>query len=151
MSEPIKRAESLKPLSREHHFGLLLGWKIRSGIRKNVEPERIMRYTVWFWENCLSRHFEVEETVLFPILGNDHPLIRQAKTEHKRLKRLFEGQMEIDKTLSCIEEELEKHIRFEERVLFNEIQKVASPSVLESVAAVHSNDFEDKWPDEFWV
>jgi len=43
MSNPIKRNEALKPLSRDHHHGLLLCWKIRQGIKLNIEPERIKK------------------------------------------------------------------------------------------------------------
>ncbi len=43
MSKPIKRSVALKPLSREHHHGLLLSWKIREGFNRNVEIERIKR------------------------------------------------------------------------------------------------------------
>ena len=41
---PIKRSEFLKPISREHHHGLLLCWKIRAGLKKGIEPERIKLY-----------------------------------------------------------------------------------------------------------
>lgn len=148
--KPIKRVEELKPLSREHHFGLLLCWKIRTGIKKNVEIKRIKKYTDWFWKNHLAKHFEIEEAEVFPILGNDNPLIKKAKTEHRRLRRLFENQNDPVKSISLIEEELEKHIRFEERVLFNEIQKIASPQDLEKISATHSSDFKHRWSDEFW-
>ena len=33
---PIKRSEYLKPLSRDHHQGLLLCWKIRTGLKKGI-------------------------------------------------------------------------------------------------------------------
>ena len=32
--KPQKRHKALQPLSREHHHGLLLSWKIRSGFNK---------------------------------------------------------------------------------------------------------------------
>jgi len=37
MTTPIKRHNSLQPLSRDHHDGLLLKWKINKGISKGVE------------------------------------------------------------------------------------------------------------------
>lgn len=43
MSQPIKRHPSLQPLSREHHYGLLLSWKIREGFKREVPPERIKK------------------------------------------------------------------------------------------------------------
>ncbi|MCE9537890.1 MAG: hypothetical protein K8R85_01550 [Bacteroidetes bacterium] len=64
--------------------------------------------------------------VVFPILGKNHPLVKKAISEYKRLIRLFEAKKDIAKSLSLIEEELEKHIRFEERILFHEKEQVAS-------------------------
>lgn len=146
----MKRIEALKPLSRDHHFGLLLCWKIRQGIKNKVDEERIKRYSDWCWENYLKHHFEIEETHLFPLLGLDHPLIKQAIAEHKRIKRLFEQKEQILNSLSLLEEELEKHIRMEERVLFSEIQQTVS---LEKINKVHELDVPlpvENWNDEFW-
>src|SRR5690606_6698271 len=130
MPNPIKRNEALKPLSRDHHHGLLLCWKIRQGVKLNVEPERIKKYLDWFWMSYLKPHFEIEEQYVFPVLGNENELVKKALAEHRRLKRLFENVDDLQKSISLIEEELEKHIRFEERVLFNEIQSVAKSEQL---------------------
>lgn len=48
MSKSIKRTKALQPLSRDHHHGLLLCWKIRQGIKLNVEPERIKNIWIGF-------------------------------------------------------------------------------------------------------
>lgn len=151
MPEPIKREDALKALSRDHHHGLLLCWKIRQGIKRNIATERIKRYVDWFWNNHLIQHFEIEEKLLFPILGNQNELVKQTLTEHRRLKRLFENGNDIHKSISLIEEELEKHIRFEERVLFNEIQKVATKEQLEQIQLFYSDSkFVDNLTDPFW-
>lgn len=150
--KPLKRHKALQPLSREHHQGLLLSWKIRTGFKKNIEPERIKTYANWFFENHLVPHFEIEETLIFPILKPDHELIKRGLEEHRRLKRLFTQTENDTKTLIKIEEELEQHIRFEERILFPEIQKVATDAQLLHVEKVHQpNSFEDNLVDAFWV
>ncbi|MEZ4911513.1 MAG: hemerythrin domain-containing protein [Saprospiraceae bacterium] len=151
MTTPIKRNESLKPLSRDHHHGLLLCWKIRQGIKLKVEPERIKKYLYWFWVSYLKHHFEIEEQYVFPVLGNDNKLVKQALAEHRKLKRLFENHMESKKSISIIEEVLAKHIRFEERVLFNEIEKVASSEKLLQIEKDCSdNIFYENLSDAFW-
>ncbi|NDP27754.1 MAG: hemerythrin domain-containing protein [Flavobacterium sp.] len=148
---PIKRSEFLKPLSIEHHHGLLFCWKIRAGIKKDVEISRIKKYADWFYQNYLIPHFEVEEKYVFTILGNENELIKQAVSEHRRLERLFESSTEIQKNLTLIEEELEKHIRFEERILFGEIQKNATADQLQSIQINHSEEkFVDNLTDPFW-
>lgn len=151
MPNPIKRNEALKPLSRDHHHGLLLCWKIRQSIKRNVEPERIKKYLDWFWISYLKSHFEIEEQYVFPILGNKNELVKQAIAEHRRLKRLFETKIDLQKSISLIEEELEKHIRFEERVLFNEIQKEASSEQLLQIEMDCSDkSFYENLSDVFW-
>jgi|SRR5690606_60491 len=149
--KPLKRHKALQPLSREHHHGLLLSWKIRAGFSKNVAPERIRTYANWFFENHLIPHFEIEERIIFPILEKNHEFIKRAMSEHRRLKRLFSETEDDTKILSKIEEELEQHIRFEERVLFPEIQKVATDTQLLHIEKIHQPElFIDKLDDEFW-
>lgn len=150
MPEPIKRIDALKSLSRDHHYGLLLCWKIREGIRKNIQPERIKKYADWFWKNHLKQHFEIEEKLIFPILGKQNKLIKRALAEHKDLQRLFENDDSLLKSIRLIEKELEKHIRFEERVLFIEIQKVVTDEQLKAIGSASNSNFRDNAEDEFW-
>ncbi len=149
---PIKRNEYLKPISREHHHGLLLCWKIRTGLKKEIDPIRIKKYADWFYLNHLIPHFEIEEKFIFTILEKDNLLIKKAISEHRRLKRLFESETKIIRNLSLIEEDLESHIRFEERVLFNKIQEIATEEQLEKIKIFHTEDtFEDNLTDPFWL
>lgn len=151
MNKPIKRNKLLQPLSREHHHSLLLSWKIRTGFKKNIEPERIKKYVDWFFLHHVRPHFEMEEKYIFPILGMDQELVKQAMAEHRRLIRLFSDNDEIEKSLSLLEEELESHIRFEERVLFNEIQQIATNEQLEVFDQHHKEQsFQENTEDEFW-
>ena len=150
--KPQKRHKALQNLSREHHHGLLLSWKIRAGFSKNIEPKRIKVYADWFFETHLIPHFEMEEAHIFTILNEDSDLIKKALADHRRLKRLFTESDDEAKALSKIEEELDKHIRFEERVLFPEIKKVATEAQLALIEAIHQDDdFIDKLDDEFWL
>jgi iron-sulfur cluster repair protein YtfE (RIC family) len=150
--KPLKRSESLKPLSREHHHGLLFCWKAKTGIKKNVDVARIKKYADWFFQNYLVPHFEVEEKYVFPILGNENELIKRAVSEHRNLKRLLESTTtEFQKNISLISDELVDHIRFEERVLFGEIQKIATTEQLLSIEFNHSDEkFVDNLTDPFW-
>src|SRR5690606_31894126 len=99
----------------------------------------------------LKPHFEIEEQYVFPILGIENELVKQALAEHRRLKRLFENENDLSKTNSLIEEELEKHIRFEERVLFNAIQSVASSEQLIQIEIDCADKcFYENLSDPFW-
>lgn len=151
MNKPIKRHEKLKPLSRDHHHGLLLCWKIKEGIKKGVAPERIKEYTDHFWKTHLADHFKIEEQYIFPILGKEDELVLQALEEHRYLKSLFMIENDVQETLQKIVESLETHIRFEERVLFNKIQKVATEAQLTEAHNHHTgSDDIDNWKDTFW-
>ena len=150
-TKPLKRAKELRPLSHEHHHGLTLCWKIRTGFAKNVSPERIKRYTDWFYMKYLLPHFELEEEYVFTVLRRDHELVRKAHADHRRLRRLFNQAINIEVNLGLIEEELEAHIRFEERVLFPEIQEWASSEQLQRIEEVHRHvEFTENEKDVFW-
>lgn len=149
---PLKRHPALRHLSHDHHHGLLLCWKIRQGFKLGIELKRIRVYCEWFWENYLQAHFEEEEKVIFPVLAMEDPMIKQAVSEHKRLRKLFSNWGNPEKTLGQIEEELEKHIRFEERVLFPEVQKTATAEQLEAIAAHGDREkFKENEADLFWI
>lgn len=149
--KPVKRNHMIQPLSREHHHALLLSWKIRTGFYKNVQPERIKTYVDWFYKKYMLPHFEHEEKYMFAILDQGHELIKKALSEHRRLQRLFEDETDLERSLSLLEEELERHIRFEERVLFPEILKNATTQQLEDVIKYHVEiPFVENTGHEFW-
>ncbi len=141
---------ALKPLSNEHYEGMLFCRRIREGFQRNIPPERIKKYADWFWKNYLVTHFEIEEKYLFPVLAAGNSKVKKAVAEHRRLKRLFENDSELYKSLNLIEEELEKHIRFEERELFKDIEQEMPAAQLEQIEEYHHDLFIDDWNDEFW-
>ena len=149
---PIKRHPSLIPVSREHHFGLLLCWKIREGLRLGIDAKRIKRYTDWFFEKYQKAHFDIEEKYIFTILPENHPLIVQAIQEHRYIEMLFgHGQNDsLNDALTALEQAMEAHIRFEERNLFNLIQETATEEQLRLIEAHHNQPFGDDWEDAFW-
>ncbi|OBQ55074.1 hemerythrin domain-containing protein [Tamlana sp. s12] len=150
--KPLKRHQALQPLSRDHHQGLLLCWKIRTGFGKGVEPNRIKSYADWFFENHLIPHFKMEEQHIFSLLEDDNALKRKALDDHKALILLFSKTDEVAKTLSDIEKQLDDHIRFEERVLFPEIQKIATEEQFKTIEAMHhEKPFVDNVADSFWT
>lgn len=147
---PIKRNESLQPISREHHHGLLLCWKIRTGLKKGIAENRILDYANWFYKSHLIPHFEIEEKYIYPILGHENEWIKKALAEHQDLKRLFESTKDIKNNLEQIDTILNSHIRFEERILFNKIQEIATDEQLEQVNLHHKEEkFEDNLSDPF--
>jgi hemerythrin superfamily protein len=150
LPKSIKRHKSLHALSREHHHGLLLSWKIKAGLKKEIDPKRIKKYCDWFWESDLKAHFDFEEKYVFPILGKENPLIERALKEHVQLQSYFTKKDKIAENLVLIEKGLIDHIRFEERILFMEVEKLASPQQLARIEEEHSKSPSYCWNDEFW-
>jgi len=149
--KPIKRHESLQPLSHEHHDALLLCWKIRTGLKNKTDVSRIKEYTNSFFQNILKPHFKIEENHLFPIVDYKNELIQRALADHRRLTIIFESVDNIRENLELIEKELESHVRFEERLLFNLIQAKATKEQLEIIKTeVGDKAPEEIWKDQFW-
>ena len=149
--KPIKRHKALQPLSRQHHFGLLFSWKLRKGFAKNIEISRLANYSKWFYENEIKPHFEAEERHLFTILDANNELIIRALKEHREIEKLFNDTANPTQSLSILEDLLQEHIRFEERVLFNEIQLTATQAQLDKVEEIHQElpKYSD-YADPFW-
>jgi len=156
-SSPIKRHQALISFSKDHHFGLLLVWKIRRGLSMNIEPERMSKYAVFFFQNDLAHHFKLEEQTLFSKLPPDDLLGLQAYQEHENIGSLVD-RLQKDRSNPGIvgefAEALESHIRFEERVLFNHLQTTLSDEQLIKGLEEHGKhecNVDDKWSDHFWT
>lgn len=150
--KPIKRAKELIMLSREHHHALLLCWKIKSGLTKNISNERIYKYIDWFYQNHLLPHFNLEEKYVFPLLHDSNEQKQKALKQHQQLRKLFESNERNETTLQAIQELLNEHIRFEERLLFNEVQKSENIELLKTIAELHYEEkFCDNDTDPFWL
>jgi hypothetical protein len=89
MTPPIKRHISLQPLSRDHHDGLLLKWKINQGISKGVDISRIQKYVDWFFKEHLIPHFRIEEDHLFA-LDKESASVKQATFGTPRTDQTFQ-------------------------------------------------------------
>jgi hypothetical protein len=154
---PIKRDPAIADLSRAHHFGLQLVWKIRYGIKNNISVTRICSYVLFSIVHELEPHFRDEERYLFPLLKTDDPLRTRAESEHKEIRNLKECIIK-DSQYSALFEQfanvLELHIRFEERELFNDIQDTTTKDLLARVGVelVRKNALSDvEWLDQFWI
>lgn len=154
---PIKRSNALIQFSREHHFGLLLVWKIRQGLKTEVDSERISNYLLFFFENELNAHFKEEEKDLFIKLPEEDALRIQAFQEHEKIYQLV-ADIRSDKTNTNILSEfaitLENHIRFEERSLFNHLQQILTVDEMKKLEEEHSKReglIDDNWKDQFWI
>lgn len=153
--KPIKRSESLKPLSREHHDGLLFGWKLRQGIKKGVAPGRMADFCLWAWDHHFADHFRKEEEELLQILPAHHPMMEKMLEEHEAIEfkiGLIQKRPE-NEGFERLARILDLHIRYEERVLFPFIETIASASQLDLLGEhLHAEEsVKATYHDEFWL
>jgi hemerythrin-like domain-containing protein len=155
--KPIKRSKHIVALSKDHHAGLLFSWKIKEGLKRNIELYRIKKYINYFWDHHLKAHFAEEEALLFNQI--DDELCEQGKQEHlilvTRLNRLNYYENEDPEEYTLFAELLIKHIRFEERILFPHLETILPLSVLINAGEIldqqHPTPIKDNYADEFWI
>lgn len=156
-TKPIKRSADIMKLSREHHFSLLFCWKIREGVKKKTAPWRIMQYVQYFWDEHLRPHFAEEEAILFAPLQDE--MVLKAIAEHEVIKQRVEA-LKVLPDINAADEfmkfadELDKHVRYEERELFPYLEKNLTEAQLEAIGrrlnALPADPLQDDYEDEFW-
>ena len=154
--DPIKRGKELVSLSRDHHDGLLLCWKINTGINNGVSTDRISAYILYFFDNNLNKHFEYEECFVFTLLPSEHPNRIEAELHHKLIREMignFKNNNQLfPLSMKYFAEILEMHIRYEERVLFNIIEKEANKQALQiTEEKIGHTKCKVEWADQFWL
>jgi hypothetical protein len=151
LSLSSKVSQSIHEACTKHHRTLFFCWNIRAGIDKGIDVSRIVDYVNWYGEYILFPKLKIEEQLIFTILNEDHYLVKRAIKEHRRIRRLFKIDKNAMKSLIYIEEELDLHIRFEERNILPEVEKLATQKQLKLI-----NDAFEKlpsnadWEDQFW-
>ena len=99
-------------LSHDHHHALVEAGRLRRG-----EVDGFAQ----FFAVDLARHFRQEEEVVFPLLaevGARPPELTQALLEHQRIRA------QARRPDGLLGELIEAHVRLEERVLFETIERV---------------------------
>lgn len=151
----LKRHPSLQDYSREHHDELLLVWKIREGIRKNISCERIRDYCVNHFSELTSLHMQKEENyILAKLPEQDKDKIRIIHDHEviKNLIRLLSDDTSVNyDLLSQFADKLEEHIRFEERTFFPKLQENFSEDSIKSMQPFGEKSKDRTiWKDPFW-
>ena len=140
-----RRHESLIPLSREHHYGLLVCLRIHRGIENDQADESWLSEradkVIRFFECDLKTHFEAEEGIVFPAMRrieDSKATIDQLVNEHRNLERLVQRlrkarELQLAPLLREFADLLEAHIRAEERVLFPRYESCVSSDLARQV------------------
>ena len=127
------RDPSLVPLSHQHQHGLALTVLIDRGLKATPTQEKALdlsRKVAQMAEVELLGHFQVEEKVLFPAVRSQlesDAVVDDLIDQHRKLESLIEQLAAAEDgtripLLKEFGELLHRHIRIEERQLFQEIQ-----------------------------
>lgn len=138
----MKRDPALIGLSHDHHHALSRARKLRRAATADsasalVETDAFLA----FFAGETAWHFEQEEQFVFPLLGSAHPDVWRALNDHATIRTLVAtltaeagSGVVAPEHLVELATALEVHIRFEERQLFDEVQRSTDPSAMESVS-----------------
>lgn len=136
----MKRHQSLINLSKDHYHGLLLAQMIKKGAPQyRGMPNTLegkLQYTLTFWSKELIRHFEEEEKILLPFILNKNEhlnnLCNKMLQDHNEIKEIIDKLKlgnDIESLLNDLGFLLERHIRMEEREMFESIIIMLTPLV----------------------
>jgi len=129
------RDPSLIPLSHEHQHALALCVLID---RSTADPDAQARMIVDQYDAEIKSHFEIEERVLFPVaaaLVETSGLTDELVAEHGHLRALVESLRARGEKAAIAEftAMLRQHVRKEESILFEQMQRLLSREELDSI------------------
>lgn len=132
---PMLRDRSLIPLSHQHHNALALCVLTDRSLSADTSGDNIGKLAsriVERFEIEMRNHFELEEQVLFPLIGDAAaPLIE----EHRAMERMVEV-LRTEPTaerISGFTALLRQHVRKEENELFEDAQRALSRDTLDRI------------------
>ncbi len=144
----MKRHAELRSFSDEHHQGLVNARRLkRAAAGEETELAEAGRDFLEFYRHDTSLHFRKEEEVLLPVLaryGGDlgQPSVVEMLAQHARIRGLAMelgdelGRQGVQgETLRKLGEQLEAHIRLEERRVFPFIEETLPEHALKEVTS----------------
>jgi hemerythrin-like domain-containing protein len=135
------RDRNLIPLSHDHQHALALCVQIRHALSEATAEfavQTLATSVISHFEIEMRGHFACEEAVLFPMLAGIEEmrlLIAELIPQHRELTALVDqlrSQPEA-RLLKSFAELLTRHIRKEERVLFEEAQRLLSREEMDAI------------------
>jgi hemerythrin-like domain-containing protein len=131
----MKRHVSLQPLSRDHYGGLVQAKHLTEAADEGPDERAaaIAEFTR-AWQTEISDHFEVEERLLLPWLGDEAAEAARLREEHGALRALAQAVSVTEPdTLRTLGNRLHDHIRWEERELFPLLERTLSEEQLRAL------------------
>jgi hemerythrin-like domain-containing protein len=144
------RDKSLIPLSRQHQHVLALCVRLDRALQAGeIEPDPWQAEIQQLFEQEIGIHFAAEEAELFPVAARFpeiQDLVEELLSEHTVLRDWFSRAAARGLERNSLQEFVEKlarHIRKEERQLFEGMQKVMTPEQLATLGAALNAALQD--------
>jgi hemerythrin-like domain-containing protein len=135
-----KRSRELRPLSSEHHQALLVAFQIKKAIAGHAETagaprdmDGLAALALRFEESVFLTHITAEEELLGRYLSPEDD--RRLREEHAQLRALLADARGAQRDgrrapLAAFADLLERHVRWEERELFERCEASLGPEEL---------------------
>ena len=140
----MRRHEALLPLTHDHHHALVQVRRLRSAAKGSADERGAAAkgFLEFFYSDTIQ-HFREEEEVVFPLVVEDESMrtiLEGVMVQHlfihaavRKLDAECEGGSPDPTTLLGLADTLERHVRFEEKVVFPEIQERVAKEAMDSI------------------
>jgi hypothetical protein len=129
----MQRSAALAALSRDHQHALAVALVLRRADDAGAEAA-IGRFRDFF-ESEGRLHFSIEEQVLLPALPPDDPewsaAVARVREDHAAIRSAAAGSPSGADAVRRLGQRLHDHVRFEERVLFDLLERRLPAAELE--------------------
>ena len=134
----MKRIAELRDLSDDHHTALVLARRCREWAKRD-DPDALAdawRRVREAFAAHLAPHFEIEERHLLPGLEaiGESALAGRIRADHAALRALVEAPAPDRDAAERFGQQLESHVRFEEREVFEVAQSRLPAAALRAIA-----------------
>lgn len=159
----MKRHPDLREFSDDHHQGLVNALRLkRTAAGEGVTPVEAAQAFLKFWREDTSLHFRKEEEVLLPVVARYGGNLRDEcmvvmLAQHARIRGLtmqlgdeVEREEVQRETLQALGEQLEAHIRLEERALFPALEESLPEEALNEISS-RLAAYKSQGPTEPWA
>lgn len=135
----MKRHASLHGLSNDHHTALIVALRCRraGAGQGDLSPAQAWQQALALREDQLNAHFAVEEELLVPALRElgEAQMGERLLNEHAALLACLSVDTPSADEVANFGQMLDDHIRFEERIVFEQTQDRLPKSVMEAIGA----------------
>lgn len=135
----MKRIDELRELSDDHHTSLVLARSLRRASAPGARPSVAERWAQLreAFAGHLEPHFRIEEAHLLPALEaiGEPGLADRIRADHAALRGLVATARAGGEELERFGRLLERHVRFEEREVFEATQHRLPAPALRAIAA----------------